>query len=59
VGTFWWISILEAEFALSNETMDDLTKDVEVSVVKAIMLVCATRLHHGHVEMELWEKLLI
>jgi hypothetical protein len=43
VGTFQRISILEAEFALSNETMDDLTKDAEVSVVKAIMLVCAAR----------------
>jgi hypothetical protein len=38
VGTFRRISISEAKFALSNETMDDLTKDVEVSAVKAIML---------------------
>jgi hypothetical protein len=53
VGTFRQMSIPEAEFALSNESMDDLTKDVEVSAVKAIMLACAMCLRHGHVETEL------
>jgi hypothetical protein len=39
--------------------MDDLTKDAEVSAVKAIVLARAVRLRHGHIETELREKLLI
>jgi hypothetical protein len=36
--------------------MDDLTKDVEVFAVKAIMLACAVRLRHGHIETQLREN---
>lgn len=41
---------------LSNEPMDNLTKDVEVAAVKAIMLARAAWLCHGHIETELREK---
>lgn len=41
---------------LSNEPVDDLTKDIEVATVKAIISVRATQLCHGHVETKLQGK---
>ena len=41
---------------LSNESVDDLTMDLEVAGIRAIMLARAARLRHGHVETELQEK---
>jgi hypothetical protein len=46
----------EAKFMLSNESVDDLTIDLEVSGIRAIMLARAARLHHGYVETKLQEK---
>jgi hypothetical protein len=56
VGMYRQISMPEAEFMLSNESMDDLTIDLVVSGIRAIMLVGAASLHHGLVETELHEK---
>ena len=38
VGMYCRICMPEAEFLMSHETMDDLTEDVEVAGVRAIML---------------------
>ena len=46
----------EAEFMLSNKSVDDLTMDLEVAGIRAIMLARVARLHHGHVETDLPEK---
>lgn len=43
----------EVEFMLSNESMDDLSTDLEVTGIRAIMLAWAACLHHGHVETKL------
>ena len=46
----------EAEFMLSNKSVDDLTMDLEVAGIRAIMLAWVARLRHGHVETDLQEK---
>lgn len=37
--------------------MDMLTPDIKVASIKALLLARGARLHHGHVEAELREKL--
>ena len=56
-GTYRRICMPKAEFFMSHETVDDLTKDVEVAGVRAIMLARAICQHHGYVETELKEQL--
>jgi hypothetical protein len=51
--TYQRISMPEAEFMLSSESMDDLTTNLEVSGIRAIMLAGAASLHHGLVETKL------
>lgn len=55
-GMYRRICMPEAEFVLSNESMENLTTDLEVSGIRAIMLARAARLHHEHVETNLQEK---
>ena len=47
----------EVEFWMSHETVDDLTEDVEVASVRAIMLARAMRRRHGYVGTKLKEQL--
>lgn len=56
-GTFRRISIPEAEFALSKQSVDDLMKDVEVASIKALLLARGARLCHGSIETDLQERL--
>lgn len=56
-GVFHRTSVPEAEFLLSRQPMDDLTRDTEVAGIKALLLDRGARLRHGHVEAELKEKL--
>lgn len=56
-GIFHRISIPEAEYALSKKSADDLMKDVEVTVIKALLLARGACLHHGFIETDLQEKL--
>jgi len=46
----------EAEFLMSHELVDHLTKDVEVASVRAIMLARVVHRCHGLVETELKEQ---
>jgi hypothetical protein len=55
-GTYHRICMPEAEFLLSNETVDHLTEDPEVASIRAIMLARAARRRHGHVETEMQEQ---
>ena len=48
--------MLKPKFLLCNESIDHLTKHLEVTGVQAIMLAQAMCLHHGHIETELQEQ---
>lgn len=56
-STFHRISISEAEYALSKQSVDDLLKDIEVVGIKALLLARGACLHHGFIETDLQEKL--
>jgi len=55
-GVYHQICMPEVELILSNESVDHLTEDLEVTSVRAIMLTQAARWRHGHVETELLER---
>lgn len=48
-GVYRRICMPEVELLLSNESVNHLTEDLEVTGVRAIMLTQATRRCHGHV----------
>ena len=56
-GTYRRICMLDAEFLMSHETVDDLTEDVEAAGVRAIMLARAAHRRHGYVETKFKEQL--
>lgn len=56
-GVFRRTSVPKVEFLLSRQPMDELTRDIEVAGIKALLLAQGARLCHGHVEAELKEKL--
>lgn len=56
-GVFHRISIPEAEFALAQQHMDDITRDVEVNAIRALLLARGARIRHGHAMTEYKEKL--
>ena len=45
-GMYHQICMPEAEFMQSNELVNDLTMDLEVAGIRAIMLARVARLHH-------------
>lgn len=51
-GVYHRIYMPEVEFLLSNESVDHLMEDLEVTGVRAIMLARAVRWRYGHVETE-------
>lgn len=51
------IYMTEAELMLSNEIVDHLTKDLEVSTIRSIMLAHTTRRRHGYSETDLREHI--
>lgn len=55
-GTYRRICMPEVEFLLSNKLVDNLTTDVEVAGIRALLLARNVRLCHGHIETELQEK---
>lgn len=56
-GVIRQTSILEAEFMLSHQRMDDLTCDIEVYSIRALLLVRGAHIRHGHAVTELKEQL--
>lgn len=56
-GVFRRTSIPEAEFMLSHQRMDDLTRDIEDAGVRALLLARGARIRHGHAMTELKERL--
>ena len=51
------IYMTEAELMLSNEIVDHLTKDLEVSTIRSIMLAHTTRRRHVYSETDLREQI--
>jgi hypothetical protein len=56
-GVYHRIHMPRAELMLSNESIDHLTEDLEVSAMRFLMLARAARRHHGHIETDLHERI--
>lgn len=56
-GVFRRTSILEAKFLLAHQHMDDITRDIEVNLICALLLAHEARICHGHAVTEFKEKL--
>jgi hypothetical protein len=54
-GVYHRICMPGAELMLSNKSIDHLTKDLEVSAMRSLMLARATHRRHDHIKTDLRE----